>query len=80
MVFEGACEGKSHVNYSVAYERQKVVLEVLIEQVLRLVHDIFTHEDIELAALECGFITFAEIVSDNFNDCLLLLKILGEFI
>ena len=43
VVLEGAGQRESYIDDLVATQRQEVVLEVLIEQVLCLIHDLFAH-------------------------------------
>jgi len=56
------------------------VLEVLIEYLLSLVHDLFTHDDEKLSSFKGSFGADAEIVRDDLDDGFLLAGIVSEFV
>lgn len=56
------------------------MLEVLIEKVLCLIHDLFAHQDVQLAALVCRLLSITEVVLDNLDDRPLLVLVLIELV
>ena len=80
VVLQGSCEGQTNVDYSVARQRQHVMFEVLIEEVLCLVHHLFAHDNVELAALVVSLLTVSKVVLDNLDDCSLLVSLISKLV
>ena len=80
VVLERAGQRESYIDDLVATQRQEVVLEVLIEQVLCLIHDLFAHQDVQLAALVSRLLSVTEVVLDDLDDRSLLVLVLIELV
>ena len=80
VILEGSSKRKPHINDSISSQRKHVVLEILVKEVLSLVHDFLAHDDVELAALVSGLLSIAEVVLDDLDNCALLVTLISELV
>lgn len=80
VILEGAGEAKSDVDDSVSGKREHVNFEELVEELLRLVHHLFAHNNEQLTSFVGGLLPRSEVVLHNLNDSFLLVTVALEFV